>query len=503
VATRYQFLHALYQEVLYERIPAARRSRLHRLIGERIEAAYGTQVREIAAELAVHFEQGRDYRRAVQYLQQAGENAVQRSAHQEAITLLTKGLELLKTLPDTSERIQQELRLQITLGGPLIATKGYSTLEVEQVYTRARELCRQLGETPQLFPVLYGLTGFSVVRGEIQTARELSEQLLRIAQSVSDPFLLVTAHTFMGGALFYLREFESALEHFEQGVALYDPQKHHAFASLYGVDNGLLGLCYVVYTLWQLGYPDQALARMREALALAQKLSHPYTLAVVLLCETIIHQFRREAQATQEAAEATLALCSEQGFGQVVAQAALSRGWALVEQGQGEEGIAQIQQGLSTLLALGVELFRSDNLGLLAAVYRKVGRIEEGLRLVDEALNGKYVPGWLYWLKGELTLQKEFNVQGSKFKVTGPRAPMPDAQGEVEACFLKVIEIARKRQARSWELRATMSLARLWQQQGKRAEARQMLAEIYGWFTEGFDTKDLQEAKALLEELSQ
>ncbi|MBI3798262.1 MAG: AAA family ATPase, partial [Deltaproteobacteria bacterium] len=312
LATCYRFHHALYQEVVYERVAVSRRSVLHHRIGERLEVAYQERVSEVAAELAVHFERGQDYQRAVQYLQHAGENAIQRSAHVEAITHFTKGLELLKTLPDTRERAQQELTLQLALGAPLIATKGYAAQEVGTAYTRARELCQQLGETPQLFPVLWGLSAFHTVRAEYKTARELREHMLRLAQNVQDQDLLMEAHAGLGVVLFYLGELALARAYLEQRIALDDPLQHHALTILYsGVDPGVRCLSYTIATLWLLGYPTQALKMSHETLALARELSHPFSLSMALHWVTMLHQFRREEQTVQERAEALITLCRE------------------------------------------------------------------------------------------------------------------------------------------------------------------------------------------------
>ncbi|MBI3757219.1 MAG: tetratricopeptide repeat protein [Deltaproteobacteria bacterium] len=273
VAGRYGFLHALYQDVLYSRLPAAQRVRLHHQVGERAEQAYGERAKEIASELAVHFEQGRDYGKVVQYLQQAGENALRRSAPQEAVHLIRKGLELLTTLPDTSERARQELRLQLVLAAPLTATTGYTTLEVEKVHTRALELCRQVGETSQLFVALLGLCGFYLERAEITTARELAEQGLSLARNVHDPIYLMWAHRMLGDLLYRLGEFAPAREHLEQGIALYDSQQRSA-----GVldDPAVYCLSFAAYTLWFLGYADQALQRSHEALATVDRTGERY-----------------------------------------------------------------------------------------------------------------------------------------------------------------------------------------------------------------------------------
>jgi predicted ATPase len=247
--------------------------------------------------------------------------------------------------------------------------------------------------------------------------------------------------------------------------------------------------------LWLLGYPDQALKKIHAALSLARDLSHPFSFVFTLLHVSILHHLRREAQAAQERAETEIALCTEQGFALFLAGGSVYRGWALVEQGQEKEGIAQIHQALTDWRATGTEIQRPHFLALLAEAYGKVREAEQGLAALVEALaqveqtGERWYEAELYRLKGELVLQSK--VQGPKSKV----------EKEVESCFWKAIEIARRQEAKSLELRATTSLARLWQQQGKQKEAHEMLAEIYGWFTEGFDTKDLQEAKALLESL--
>jgi predicted ATPase len=440
----------------------------------------------------------------IPYWQRAGQRAIQHSAHVEAISHLTKGLELLTTLPDTPERAQQELTLQLALGAPLIATKGYTAPEVGKAYTRALELCRQIGETPQLFLVLGGLAIFYGTQGEIQTARELEEQRMRLAQSVQDPVLLLEAYHMLGTALFWFGEFASAQAHLEQSIMLYDSQQYSSY--LYLHDPKVHCLAYTAYALWHLGYPDQALERISKALILAREFPQAYTQAWVLLPSAILHQYRREEQLTQARAEGAITLSTNLGFPAILAMGTTLKGWALAEQGQGAEGIAQLREGIAAWSArFGLQ--RPHLLALLAEAYGKVGQPEEGLTLLTEALaqvektGERFYEAELYRLKGELTLQ-QFNVQGSKFKVTHPRPLIPDPQAEAEACFQKAIELARKQGAKSLELRAVTSLARLWQQQGKTTEAQQLLSEIYGWFTEGFDTKDLQEAKALLESLS-
>src|SRR5262249_21216336 len=402
---------------------------------------------------------------------------------------------------------RQELALQIALGALLMATKGIAAPEVKNAYTRARELCQLTGDTAQLFPVLQGLCEFYGERGEYQTALELGEQLLALAQRQPDPSLRLVAHQVLGDHLFWLGEFATAREHLEQGIALYDAQQHRALAFRYGYDPGVTCRFFAAIVLWLLGYPDQALKEIHAALRLAREFSHVYTFVSVLHFASRLHQLRREVRACQECAETEIALCTEQGFALFLAGGSMYRGWAVVEQGQGKEGIAQIHRGLTAYRATGAEMGRPYFLALLAEAYGKVGEAEQGLAALVDALaqveqtGERWCEAELYRLKGELTL-KQSSVQGLESSVTNPHPSIPAAQTEAEACFLKAIEIARHQQAKSLELRAAVSLTRLWKRQDKKEEAHELLAYVYGWFTEGFDPKDLQEAKALLDELS-
>ncbi len=276
-------------------------------------------------------------------------------------------------------------------------------------------------------------------------------------------------------------------------MALYNPQQYCSHAFLYGgYDPGVGCRSYMAWNLWSLGYPDQALKSIQEALTLAQELSHPFSLAFALTFATLLHQLRREGHAVQDRAEAVIALCTEQGFPLFLAEGTIFRGWELVQQGQGAKGISQIREGLAAWRATGAEVYQSYFLAVLAEAHGQAAQVEEGLRTVVEALafversEERFYEAELYRLQGELLLQQS-----------------PDNATETEACFQQAIDIARHQQAKSWELRAATSLARLWQQQGKTNEDRELLAPVYNWFTEGFDTPDLQDAKALFAELSE
>jgi predicted ATPase len=445
----------------------------------------------VAAELAVHFERGRDYPRAVHYLQQAAENAARRHAHHEVIALVTKGVELLATLPEIPARAQQELALQITLGPALIATKGAAAPEVEQTYARARALCGQVGETPQLFPALRGLWLVAYNRVALPTARALGEQLDRLAQRTAVPMHRLEAHYALGSTLCYLGDYATARTHCEQGIACLDPTALPTQMLYHGPAPGVGCLAIAALTLWCLGYPAQALQRVQEALALAQTLAHPYSLALAENYMGMLHRRCHDAPAVQAHAEAQLALGTAQGFPLAVGFGTFWRGWALAMQGQAAAGLAQMHQGLACVLATGQTLGRPGHLVSLAEALGHTGQVAEGLRLLAEALveleasRQGYLLAEAYRLQGVLLLQQA----------------VPDP-AQAEACFQQALAIARRQQAKSWELRAAMSLSQLWQCQGKRAEAYELLAPVYGWFTEGFDTADLQEARALLEALA-
>jgi predicted ATPase len=488
----YLFKHALIQEAAYQSLLRSTRQQHHQRIAQVLEAQFPDICETQPELLAQHYTEAGLTEAAIPYWQQAGRRAIQRSANVEAISHFTRGITLLMTLLDSPERSQQELELQVALGPALMATKGWTAPEVANVYTRARELCQQVGETSQLFPALWGQWAYNNDRGEYQTARELGERLLRLAERIRDPAFLLQAHHALGNTLFYLGELGQARQHSEQGIALYDPQQHRSHAFLYGGhDPGVCCRLFCAWDLWLLGYPDQALQRSCEALTLAQELAHPFSLAHALCMAAVLRQFRREDQTIREQAYAALQLSSEQGFSLWLAGTTILQGWTQAEQGQSQEGIAQMRNGLAGWQATGAEYHRAYWLALLAEAYGKGGQGTEGLCVLAEALTivnstrERNYEAELYRLKGELLLQQ---AAGSG--------------DEAETCFRQALDIARQQQARSLELRAAMSLSRLWQRQCKRAEACALLAPIYGWFTEGFDTADLQEAKALLDELA-
>jgi predicted ATPase len=480
---RYRFVHVLYQNALYASLQPSRRTALSLAVAEALLGCYGRQRSAIASELAMLFEAARDFARAAEYFLLATQQATHVSANKEAVALARRGLDAIRLLPESPERAEQELRLQTTLGPALMGTVGFGTPEVESVYSRARELCRQIGETPQLFPVIWGLWQYWLSRGGYETALELSNQLLAMAQKVDDPALLLMANHAVGNTLWLVGEFEAARASAEQHIALYVPEHHHSLASRYGgYDTGVAGRSGLAVNLWPLGYPDQAVERGRDAVALAHQIAHEYSVAFALTFDATVHQLRRDVERTRHQAEAAMALAAEHELAPWLAWATVLRGWAIAGQGQADDGIAQMHQGIAGWRAGGSGCLTPYFLALLAETYAKAGCSEDGLTTLGEALaitaqtREGLVEAELHRLKGELLVG----------------AP------EAEACFHQAIEIARRQKAKSFELRAVMSLGRLYDTQGRHTEARQMLAEIYGWFTEGFDTADLRDASAFM-----
>jgi predicted ATPase/class 3 adenylate cyclase len=487
---RYIFKHALIQDAAYTSLLKSTRQRVHQQIAQVFEARFPAVVETQPELVAQHYTAAGCHEQAVRYWQQAGQQASERSANLEAISHFTTGIELLTTLPETPARTQHAVTLHLALGAALQITKGHGAPEVEHTYTRAYALCQQVGESPELAPVLFGLWRFYNTRAQLQTARELGDTLLRLAQRAHDPALSVLGHYALGLTSFWLGALPAARMHLEEGIVRYTPDQRRAPAFRMGQDPGVACRIYAAATRWSLGYPAQALARVHEALALAHELSHPFSLAFAWCFAAIVSQFRRDVPAVHAYAEATVTLSTEQGFTQWAVQGTMLRRWALAMQGQGEEEIAQVRQGIAAYRATGAAVFVPYFYTWLAEVSAHLGHVEEGLQALAEAHTLVEQQEERWWeaeiarLRGALLLRQ-----------TG--AP----QAEAEACFQRALEVACRQEAKALELRAAMSLSRLWQQQGKRNEARDLLAPIYGWFTEGFDTADLQEAKTLLDAL--
>jgi predicted ATPase len=487
----YVFKHALLQEAAYASLPPEQRQQVHGQVAQVLVAQFPETVTTQPELLAHHYTAAGLPTQAIPYWQRAGERAVERSAYVEAISHLHKGLELLSTLPTTAERLRQELDMQMTLGPALMATQGHGASDTARAYSRARALCQQVQETPQLFPVLWGLWRFALVRAELQSAWELGQQLLTLAQRQPDPAPLLVAHQALGTVLCFLGEFPQARAHLEPGLTVSDPAQERALAVRYSIAPGVWCRSYAAHALWFLGYPDEALRRSYEACTLAQGLEHPQSRTYAQCFVIQLHLLRGEAHAAHAQAEALIILAVEQQLAYWMAVGLFFQGVALAAQGQGEAGVAQVRQGLTGILATGAVMVRSQYLAMLAEAYGKMRQANEALHVLAQAQAAVAESGRrdyeaeIYRLQGECLLRQ---------------AASDTAQAE--ACFQQALAIAHRQQAKAWELRAAMSLSRLWQHQGKRAEAYALLAEVYGWFTEGFDTADLQEAKALLDALA-
>ncbi|MFW0754690.1 adenylate/guanylate cyclase domain-containing protein [Pseudomonas sp. H11T01] len=487
----YSFKHALTQEVAGYSLLTERRSALHERTAQAIEALFPTRIADYCSELAHHYRLSGNVPKAVEYLQRTGQQALQHSAHLDAVRHLGAALELLEHLPDTPARAHQELTLLLCLGPALMAVRGYGVPEVAATYTRALALCAQVGDD-SLFPALLGLRTHYQLRAQYSTACELGERLLSVAQTAQNPDLLVGAHAALGATLLLQGDLRNALEHQERVRVLYNPDRHSTHAITYGIDPGY-ALTHSAWSLWLLGFPDQASTRSRDALALANKICDPFSLAFTLSGTSILGQFRHDVQLAEECADAAIKLSLEQGFPFYLAWGTILQGWARAEQGNLDEGIAQITQGIATYQAAGAELGCSYFLALLAAAHGRAGQPQAGLDVVTDALamvdrtGEHFYEAELYRLKGTLILQ-----------CPGEDRQDSAVQQQAQACFHQAISIARQQGAKSLELRATVSLAQLWATRDREA-ARQMLADIYSFFTEGFDSVDLLQAKALLD----
>ncbi|MDH3604567.1 MAG: adenylate cyclase, partial [Candidatus Tectomicrobia bacterium] len=485
----YIFKHALIQDTAYASLLRRRRQQMHQQIAQLIETQFSETVETQPELLAHHYTEAGRTETAMRYWQRAGEHAMQRSAYAEAIANFTQGLTLIPSLPETPERTEHELTLRVALAAPLLATKGYAAPEVGDAYIRARELCQQMDETPQLFPVMHGLWTFQIVRGDLKTADWLADQLLTLAQHLDDRDFLLEAHLALGLTTFFEGAFDRAQPYWDQVWSQYDAQQHHAHISGYlGADPGVLSRIMAAWTLWYQGYPDRALTYAQEAMIQAETLAHPYTLAYAHNYMARLHQCRREFSAAQAEAEASLAICTAHGFNLYVAGGNILHGWAVVAQGQSEAGTAQVRQNLELWRATGAALTVPYYLALLAEACGEdidagLAALREGLSTMEKSQE-RFYEAEFHGLRGDLLRQQ---VQ-------------PDEQ-RVEACFGQALDVARQQGARSLELRAAIRLARLWRDQGKHKKAYELLDPVYNWFTEGFDTADLQEAKVLLNEL--
>jgi len=478
-AARYTFRHALVQDAAYEMLLRETRREYHERIAKGLEGQPGT-----APEvLAHHFGRSGHTATAIRHWQQAGEDASRRLAYVEAIGHFNAAVRLLQDLPDTPERRHLELALQAAMGVPLVAARGYGSAAVEDCYSRAYDLCRELDDRARLFPAVRGLWNLRLVRAELGLARDLSGQLLALASADGDPGRQVAAHRAAGVTMFKLGEYADADRHFRLAIGAYDPALHAALAPEHGADPCVVCLAYLGTTTWALGFPDRALGHIDEALALARRLGHDLSVAVALTTASRFHQVRGEPARVREHATAVIALSEELGLPYWRALGTTLHGWAMAQEGNARGGIAAIERGRKALRGTGAGLIEPWNLAALAASHRRAGEPEVALALLAEALALAEATGERWWqaelhrLAGECTVERG------------------GVAADAEASFRRALDVAGRQQARSLELRAAISLFRLTAGDAERS----LLAQVYDCFTEGFDTPDLQDARAALE----
>ncbi|MEE9147868.1 MAG: adenylate cyclase, partial [Candidatus Tectomicrobia bacterium] len=491
--TRYIFKHALIQDAAYASLLRSKRQPWHARIADVLQAQFPDVVEAEPELLAHHFTEAGRVDGAMTYWLKAGERAMQGSANAEAVSHLRRGLELVEGLPDTPERARKELALQAPLGAALKAIKGDTGEETKAAYTRAYELCRHADQAEQVFHVLYGVWNFLYVGVELHKARELANEGLALAEDQRDAMPHLVAHDWMGVTSVSLGDLPTAKQHLEKALSLYDPAHHRHLVYQCAEDPYYESLSYLALTHWLMGYPDQATERIEAAMAWARELAYDPSIAYTLFFAAMQAEFRGDVEALRTRAEELVALSTRQympdwlGFGTPLL------GIAMIEQGETERGLEKILEGLR-LWGPGPHIYVPTYLSLGARAYQRAGQLDQARRVLDEALEVVHKTDERIW-EAEL-----YRLQGELLK--NADCGLRIAECTPETCFNQALEVARNQQAKSWELRAATSLARLWQSQDKPQDAYELLAPVYEWFTEGFDTADLKDAKALLAELS-
>ncbi len=490
MTTCYRFLHAMYREVIYQRMSEGQRLRRHGQIGRWKASAYGNRAFTIAGELAVHFDRAQDVVRAIYYRQHAVEHAIQRSAYVQAHEHLNRGFVLLPQLPELTERMEKEFILQATQGRLLMATKGYTAPEVLHAFSRAAELAPHVGETPEYTHVLWGIAAFYLGRGTCITARELGESILSIAQRQGDTVALSGTLLILGACSFYLGDFAAACHCFQRAWASYNSEEHLIHIARYSHDSGVMSLLYLAMTLWLMGHLEQAVAYNRQAQCLARELQHPFSRNPSLFYTVVLQSFQRNLEGAHALVQELMRLAAEYAFPHWETLGSILHGCLLIHDQQPSSGIDCIEVGLAARRAQGAGLAQPWILGQMAEGYLAANRFEEGLLCLEEALKISDI-STEHWWEGEL-----WRLQGELLLNQGERA------SAAEDCFQQGLDIARRQQAKSLELRAAISMGRLWRQQGKFNQAKALLATVYDWFQGGLDAPDVRDAKALLDALS-
>ncbi len=485
----YTFKHALTQEVAYQTLIAHTRSQLHERIARMLEADLPDTVAHQPEWLAYHYTQAGLLTEAVTGWQRAAAHALSQSAYVESLAHTTEGLALIGQLPESPERLYQELNLQLMRALVLQMMHGFGGAAAAAAYRRAEVICRELPtETPQRMAVLLGLWGVAISRAQHQKAHELAVQCLATAQRRQRPAPLIRGHCALGMTLFYMGDFASCQAHMDQASQLYDPQRRHRHSDIH--DPGVVSLANAAFALWFQGYPDQALQKSEDALAMARALAHPFTLASALIHTTALHQHRREPREAMAFAEELMGMASAKEFDFWAAAAQVFQGWSWLASGQTAAGMEGIQQGLQGYRASGSQLYLPYFLMLLAEGYQQTDRTEAALGTLAEALTLAERSGEC-WSSAELYRQQGELLLNSR---------EPDAE-QARSCFTQAIDTARQQDAKMLELRATVSLARLWLRDHQPSLVREHLSPLYDWFREGHTTADLLDAKAILDHL--
>jgi DNA-binding SARP family transcriptional activator/predicted ATPase len=484
-ANSFDFSHDKIRDVAYAELSPMKQRHWHSRIAQALEEIYVANPDPVSAQLATHYEQAGEPARAIPFYERAAEVAQQVYAHDEAIGLLRHGLRLLHNVPDEARRKEQQLNLLRLLSLALVATEGYGAPEVLDTLSQAQTLNQQLGKPPDTLLVRAQAIAALYVR-KLQQGLAFGDQLLRLADQQRDPILLVEGHYVLGVTLSWAGSFTRSRIHLEQALAHYDPTSAEVHIVRYSQDPNVICQCRLAFDLWCLGFPEQAIALQHRGLAQAQALAHPFSLAYALFWDGLLHGAIGNVSSLLRSAEACIALSKQHHFGLWLLWATVLRGWALGEAGQPELGIAELQHADEQMRAIGAAVLRPFVASLLAEQLAKIGEVDHGLQLMNEALAS--TANDRYWYDAELE-----RVRGELLLATNGGAE------QAEAAYRRAIQIAQKQQAKVFELRATTSLAQLWLMQGKSAAARRVLARVVGWFSEGLDMSDLQNAQALLD----
>jgi predicted ATPase len=483
-SVRFAFKHVLLRDAIYDSLLRSKRQQVHSDIAAILKNDYPELVENQPELLAYHYQEAGDHQLGIRCWFESGQRALAHSANVEAIANFRKALQLLNALPETSQRTRQEINIQLALGIPLIAVRGYASTETREAFSRARTLCLQLDSIHEYFQSLFGLWGYWWMSGKNDDALRMANEFLSRSQALSDPVPLMVAHRVMGSTLLTIGEFQSSATHFEEAIRLSVSKEKPLLYNLYMVEPQVASLLLLSWDLWFMGYPDQSLSRVSEALALAQELAHPYTIAFAHYMTSVVHLLRGDAARALESAEKSFEMSQEQRFSLYVTLSRISRGRALGDLGRLEEARAEIELGIDEARRSGVGYMFPMMESWLAEVHAKAGENEIALSIVEGILSNIGDVIGRAW-------EAELHRQKAQILV----ALNPSKVGEAESCLKKSIEVARGQSAKSLELRAATSLAELWRTQGRLDDARALLEPICRWFEEGAETTDLRRAR--------